>query len=456
MNLVSLKTELRQELKLTPQLLQSMEVLQMNSQELLDYLNKLSEENPTLELSDAPDLRASFAELRQKASWLDAGNFGSSFAHEEEPAMEPGALDRELDSLSAFLCDQLERKRLPKSMLALTKYLAEMVDEDGYLAQEDLDGLTEMKIPQAMVDQALDLIQSLEPAGVGARNLSECLVLQLSRQKNAVPYAMDIAARFLTELSRRHYGPISKALGITATEIQAAEKAIAALDPHPGQAFQPAEPTVYARPDVFIVELEGELRVLLNEYYLPRISVNSYYSDMAKASDDPEARTYLKEKLRQTRWLLDSLERRGGTLRRCAQAILDTQRAFFEGATTELAPMSLSFLADMLELHPSTISRAVRDKYLQCRQGTYPLRYFFSRSVGRQGMSRQAVKQRLLLHLKDEDPAYPLSDQTLCRLLEEEGIPLARRTVAKYRMELGIGSSTARRNRAPAKPGKGG
>ena len=456
MNLVSLKTELRQELKLTPQLLQSMEVLQMNSQELLDYLNKLSEENPTLELSDAPDLRASFAELRQKASWLDAGNFGSSFAHEEEPAMEPGALDRELDSLSAFLCDQLERKRLPKPMLALTKYLAEMVDEDGYLAQEDLDGLAEMKIPQAMVDQALDLIQSLEPAGVGARDLSECLVLQLSRQKNAVPYAMDIAARFLTELSRRHYGPISKELGITVTEIQAAEKAIAALDPHPGQAFQPAEPTVYARPDVFIVELEGELRVLLNEYYLPRISVNSYYSDMAKASDDPEARTYLKEKLRQTRWLLDSLERRGGTLRRCAQAILDTQRAFFEGATTELAPMSLSFLADMLELHPSTISRAVRDKYLQCRQGTYPLRYFFSRSVGRQGMSRQAVKQRLLLHLKDEDPAYPLSDQTLCRLLEEEGIPLARRTVAKYRMELGIGSSTARRNRDPAKPGKGG
>lgn len=456
MNLVSLKTELRQELKLTPQLLQSMEVLQMNSQELLDYLNKLSEENPTLELSDAPDLRASFAELRQKASWLDAGNFGSSFAHEEEPAMEPGALDRELDSLSAFLCDQLERKRLPKPMLALTKYLAEMVDEDGYLAQEDLDGLAEMKIPQAMVDQALDLIQSLEPAGVGARNLSECLVLQLSRQKNAVPYAMDIAARFLTELSRRHYGPISKELGITVTEIQAAEKAIAALDPHPGQAFQPAEPTVYARPDVFIVELEGELRVLLNEYYLPRISVNSYYSDMAKASDDPEARTYLKEKLRQTRWLLDSLERRGGTLRRCAQAILDTQRAFFEGATTELAPMSLSFLADMLELHPSTISRAVRDKYLQCRQGTYPLRYFFSRSVGRQGMSRQAVKQRLLLHLKDEDPAYPLSDQTLCRLLEEEGIPLARRTVAKYRMELGIGSSTARRNRDPAKPGKSG
>ena len=447
MSLISLKTELRQELKLTPQLLQSMEVLQMNSQELLEYLGKLSEENPTLELSDAPDLRSSFAELRQKASWLDAGTFGATFTHEEGSAMEPGALDRELDSLSSFLCDQLERKRLSKPLLALSKYLAEMVDEDGYLAQEDLDGLTEMKIPQAMVDQALDLLQSLEPAGVGARDLSECLVLQLSRQKKAVPYAMDIAARFLTELSRKHYGPISKALGITVPEIQAAEKAIAALEPHPGRAFQPAEPTVYARPDVFIVELEGELRVMLNEYYLPRISINGYYSDLARESDDPEARTYLKEKLRQTKWLLESLERRGSTLRRCAQAVLDTQRAFFEGRTTELAPMSLSSLAEILELHSSTVSRAVRDKFLQCRQGTYPLRYFFSRSVGLQGMSRQAVKQRLVLHLKDEDPAHPLSDQTLCKLLEQEGIPLARRTVAKYRSELGIGSSTARRAR---------
>ena len=447
MNLISLKTELRQELKLTPQLLQSMEVLQMNSQELLDYLGKISEENPTLELSEASELRSAYAELRQKASWLDAGTFGTSFAHEEDAPPEPGATDKELDSLSAFLCDQLERKRLPKPMLALCKYMAELVDEDGYLTQEDLDGLTEMKIPQTMVDQALDTIQSLEPAGVGARNLSECLVLQLSRRKDNVPYAMDIAARFLTELSRKHYGPISKALGITVPEIQAAEKAIAALEPHPGRAFQPAEPTVYARPDVFIVELEGELRVMLNEYYLPRISINGYYSDLARESDDPEARTYLKEKLRQTKWLLESLERRGSTLRRCAQAVLDTQRAFFEGRTTELAPMSLSSLAEILELHPSTVSRAVRDKFLQCRQGTYPLRYFFSRSVGQQGMSRQAVKQRLVLHLKDEDPAHPLSDQTLCKLLEQEGIPLARRTVAKYRSELGIGSSTARRAR---------
>ena len=445
MSLISLKTELRQELKLTPQLLQSMEVLQMNSQELLEYLGKLSEENPTLELSDAPDLRSSFAELRQKASWLDAGTFGTTFTHEEGSAMEPGAPDRELDSLSAFLCDQLERKLLPKPMLALCKYMAEMVDEDGYLAQEDLDGLTEMKIPQAMVEQALDILQSLEPAGVGARGLSECLVLQLSRQKNAVPHAMDIAARFLPELGRRHYGPIVKALGISMAELRIAEKAIAALEPRPGRAFQPQEPIALARPDVFVLETDGELQVVLNEFYLPKVSVSSYYSDMSRSVEDQEARAYLKEKLRQAAWLLDSLERRGNTLQRCAQAILNVQQPFFLGRTTELAPMKLTSLAEALELHPSTVSRAVRDKYLQCRQGTYPLRYFLSRPVGPQGISCQAAKQRLLIHLRQEDPAHPLSDQALCALLEQEGIQLARQTVAKCRMEQGVGSSAVRR-----------
>ena len=186
---------------------------------------------------------------------------------------------------------------------------------------------------------------------------------------------------------------------------------------------------------------------LLNEYYLPKVTVNPYYSSMAKESDDPETRTYLREKLRQTKWLLDSLERRGSTLRRCAQAILDAQRSFFSGQTVELSPMKLSSLAETLDLHPSTVSRAVRDKYLQCRQGIYTLRYFFSRAVGQQGLSRQAVKQRMLLRFKDEDSGHPLSDQTLCDLLAAEGIFLARRTVAKYRIELGIGSSTARRAR---------
>ena len=444
MSLVTLKAELRQELKLTPQLLQSMQVLQMNSQELLEYLGKLSEENPLIEQEDSPALRGAYEELRQKASWIDAGLHGTTFAHEEGAMPERGAVDRETESLSAFLCDQLDRKRLAKPLLALCKYMAELVDEDGWLSQEDLDGLLDLKIPQALIDQALETVQGLDPAGVGARDLSECLVLQLKR-RGAGQSVIDIAARFLPELSRKHYGPISRELGLTVEEIQAAEKTIASLDPHPGQAFQAAEPTVYVRPDVFIVELDGELKVVLNEYYLPRVSISDYYTRLLKESDEKETKVYLQQKMQQAKWLLNSLERRGSTLRLCAEAILEAQRPFFAGETAELAPMKLTSLAEQLGVHPSTVSRTARGKYLQCRQGTYPLRYFFSRAVSDQGPSQQAVKRKLLELVKGEDPRRPLSDQKLVELLEDQGIRLARRTVAKYRMELGLGSSTARK-----------
>ena len=444
MSLVSLKTELRQELKLTPQLLQSMEILQMNSQELLEYLGNISEENPLVEQEDNMDLRSAYEELRQKASWIDGGVYGPTFSHESHELPERGRADRETESLEAFLCDQLDRKRLPKPLLALSKYMAEMVDEDGYLDAGDLDGLQELKIPQALIDQALETVQSLEPAGVGARNLSECLLLQLARRDNISPAVLDIAARFLPELGRKHYGPICRELGLTTEEVQAAEKVISSLEPHPGRAFQPAEPTVYVRPDIFIVELDGELKAILNEYYLPRVSINDYYSRLLKESGEQETKAYLQQKMQQAKWLLNSLERRGSTLRRCAEAILEAQRPFFAGKTSELAPMSLVSLAEALELHPSTVSRATHGKYLQCRQGTYPLRYFFNRAVGG-GPSRQAIKQKLLALIREEDPKHPLSDQTLCHLLSSGGVEVSRRTVAKYRMELGIGSSAARK-----------
>ena len=445
MGLLSLKADLRQELKLTPQLLQSMEILQMNAQELLEYLNRITEENPVLEQEDSAELRQSYEELRQKASWLDGGVYGAISANGESTFPEQGAMDREMESLSAFLCDQLERRHLPKPLLALSKYMAELVDEDGYLAAEDIEGLEELQIPHSLITQSLETLQSLEPAGVGAATLSECLLLQLSRQEHISPAVMDITARFLPELSKKHYGPICRELGLTAEEVLAAEKIIAALEPHPGRAFQPAEPAVYIRPDVFIVELDGEWKAVLNEYYLPRISVSSYYVRLLQESDEEETRRYLRQKLQQAKWLLDSLERRGGTLRRCADAVLEAQLSFFSGQTATLSPMSLSTLAASLGLHPSTVSRAVRGKYLQCRQGTYPLRYFFSRAVG--GSSRQAVKQKLLLLLSNEDPRHPLSDQRLCRLLAEDSMEVARRTVAKYRIELGIPSSAVRKKR---------
>ena len=441
MSLIHLSTELRQELKLTPQLLQSMELLQMNSQELLDYLNQVSEENPLVEQTDLASLHKAYEALRQKVHWINGG-----LPEDGHGAMpDRGAADRETESLSAFLCDQLERRRLPKPLLALTRYLAELVDEEGRLSQEDLDGVADLKIPQPLIQQALETLQSLDPAGVGARSLSECLLLQLARQDAPSPLDMEIVRRFLPDLGKKHYSLIARELHTTLEEVRAAEKRISALDPCPGRSFQPAEPTLYVRPDLFIAELDGKLQVILNDYYLPRVSISQYYVRLLKESDEPETQAYLQQKMQQAKWLLNSLERRGSTLRQCVEAILEVQQAFFAGQTTELAPMTMVTLAERLHLHPSTGSRATREKYLQCRQGTYPLRYFFSRALGEQGPSQQTVKLRLLELIRQEDHSRPLSDQKLAELLAEQGIRIARRTVAKYRTELRLGSAAARK-----------
>ena len=168
------------------------------------YLGRLTEENPLLEQEDVSSLRGAYEELRQKASWIDGGVYGATFAHEDGGPPERGAADRNLESLSAFLRDQLERRRLPKPLLALSKYIAELVDEDGYLDEADLDSLLELKIPEPLIRQALETVQSLDPAGVGARSLSECLLLQLARREAVSPAALDIAARFLPELGKKH------------------------------------------------------------------------------------------------------------------------------------------------------------------------------------------------------------------------------------------------------------
>ena len=437
---VGLDQSLRQEQRLTPQMVQSMEVLQMNAQELLAHINRAADENPLLEREEASVLRAEYQRLCSRVSWLDTQPLAAGFGGAEQ-----GSVDWELEGLHAFLCDQLERLAPDKPLLALCKYLAALVDEDGYLRQEDLDSVAELRVPEELTRQALRLLQSLEPAGVAARDLKECLTLQLRRQGEKDKTVLAVVRDHLSRLSRHQYGTIARELGVSERQVRAAEERIAALEPRPGRAFQPAEQPQYVRPDVFVAELEGIWQVILNEYYLPRVFISPYYSKLIGESPDAETAAYLRGKMRQAQWLLYSLSQRGATLRRCAEAVLRRQKDFFTGESRELVPMTLKELAQELELHPSTVSRALQGKYLQCRQGTYPLRYFFSLASG--GLSRQAVKQRLVQLIRDEDPAHPLSDERLCRALAEQGVEVSRRAVAKYRGELGLPAAGGRRRR---------
>ena len=430
---ITLQHQLRQEL--SPQLLQSVKLLQMNAQELLDYLSALREENPLIE--QAEPLHREYEALRRKVSWLDAGPTARPY----EEGAERGRRDWETESLRAFLLDQLDRLRLPKDRLSLCRYLAHLVDEDGYLPAADLEDLP---LDRELVREALDTLQSLDPPGVGARDLSECLCLQLRRRGEPSELVLRIVEGFLPQLGRRRYGVIAKALGAKEEAVRAAAEVISALEPRPGRLFRPEEEPLYIRPDVFVAEIDGQWQVLLNDYYLPRFTISDYYARLLEESQEAQTQAYLREKLRQAQWVLESLERRGATLRRCAEVILEAQRPFFEGATWELAPMSLAALAERLELHPSTVTRAVQGKYLQCRRGTWPLRYFFSGAVG-EGPSQQAVKCRLLELVRAEDPKAPLSDQALCDALRARGVTLSRRTIAKYRAQLGVGAAAVRR-----------
>ncbi len=434
-----LRAQLRQELRLTPQLLQSMEVLQMNAQEVLEYINRAAEENPVLEREEPSVLQAEYRQLCRRISWLDAA--GAVERHQWDAPR--GKADNALDSLDAFLCDQISRLRLPREMEALCRYMVQLIDEDGYLLQEELDSLQDLRLPREMTEQALAILQSLEPAGVAARDLAECLELQLRRNGESNGAVLAIVQRYLPQLGRQRYGVIAREMGITERDVREAQRKIAALDPHPGRAFQTGEQAEFVRPDIFVAEMDGQWQVLLNEYYLPRMTVSTYYTELVGQTTDAETLAYLRQKLRRAQEVLQNLERRSNTLRRCGEAALARQGDFFAGKTKELAPMTMRELAQELEVHPSTVTRALRGKYLQCRQGTYPLRYFFPLPGG--GVSRQAVQQKLLELIRQEDSAHPFSDEKLRLLLEEQGVQVARRTVAKYREALRIPAAAARK-----------
>ena len=251
------------------------------------------------------------------------------------------------------------------------------------------------------------------------------------------PYtAEEIVTHCLPLLGKKQYAAIARQLRLPESEVRRACQIIQQLEPYPARREEPDETPVYVIPDVIIEEADGQWQAALNERYLPRFSVSRQYLELLESSGDTEVRQYLKEKLRQAQWMLACLEKRQSTLQRCADLILQTQSDFFQGTTTHLSPMTMRAAAEQMQVHESTVGRCVKDKYLQCRQGTFPLRYFFSGEVN--GFSGQAVRMEIRALVRAEDGHRPLSDSRIADMLDAKGISVARRTVAKYRQEMGI------------------
>ena len=323
--------------------------------------------------------------------------------------------------------------------MSLCTYLIELLDEDGFLPPEELEHLHHLGLPDPMLEEALAAVQALEPAGIAARSLSECLLIQLRRSGQETPLLTELVSHHLEPLARQQYSPLAHLLRCSKAEVENAAAQIAQLDPHPGRWDAPAsEPVQYIQPDAYVLDENGALSVVLNDFYLPHLALSSQYEEMMHSAD-AETASYLRRACKQAQELLSGLSRRGKTLHRCLEAVVSTQAPFFLLPDGVLSPMTRRTLAESLGLNPSTITRALKGKYLQCRRGIYPLSAFFSQPVG--GSSPQEIRTRMVQLLQQEPM---LNDRLLREHLAQEGYQLAQRTVSKYRRQLALPAASKR------------
>ena len=458
---MELSMSMKQTQTLSPQMMQSMEILQMGSQELLEYIQDQVQENPVLEMEEKYGKGDDTAVLQRKLEWLESTDAQNRYYHqqdteddEKDPISNYGTVDEREENLYLYVLSQLEVMDLEPELLPVGRFLVESLNQNGWLDESVEDLAEELGKPVEEVEKALAAVQSLEPAGVGARNLSECLVLQLQRRHEDSELAIRIARDYLDPLSKSRYGLIAKSLGVCQEEVRTACDLIRTLNPRPGGGFAARENLVYINPDLFVVNFPDHFELLTNDYFFPDLNISGYYCRMLKSTEDNEVKDYLMGKVRQAKWVVHSIEQRRSTLLRCAECILELQAEFFRRGPGHLKPMCLADIAQKVGVHESTVSRTVRDKYLQCASGVYPLSYFFSRSLGapaaRPGTEENTsspdfAKALLKKLIGGEDKHKPLSDQKLCERMAREGCELSRRTVAKYRDELGIPSTTGRK-----------
>ena len=444
---------------MSPQMIQSIKILQMGNMELREYIQEQLEENPTLDAEEggppspfSQEGERGRDQLLQKLDWLHSTDVQNSWYNREDardlielaPGADPGA-----ESLYDHLRAQIRFRDLSPIMAEAVDHVLQGLNDYGRLNEPPEDLAAHTGAPIAVIRQAVQLVQSLDPAGVAARDLSECLCLQLVRRGES-GLALTIARDHLEKMGQNHYNYIAKATGASREEIQSACQLIRSLDPRPGISFAPRENPGYIIPDLAVIAVHGRFEVVFNDSHVPSLRVSSYYYEMMESTDDTEVRDYLSTKVRQAKWVVQNLEQRRSTLLSCTCSIVARQEDFFRRGAGHLSPLSLADVAAELGIHESTVSRTIQNKYLQCSRGVFPLKYFFSRAiptvVGDTNVSAEQAKSALRALIAGENKKKPLSDQKLCELLAAQGVQLSRRTVAKYRDELGIPSTAGRKS----------
>ncbi len=440
-------------------MIQAAEILQMTSAQLDEYLSEKSLENPVLELGEKPIEEFDHKEL-EKYQWISAHDEQNRYLYQK---LETGDDDRgswegeakEQETLKDYLWSQLITGSYEARQERVLHFLLESLDSKGYFS-DSLERVAQLfQMETREIEGLLKEIQRLEPHGVGARNLEECLCLQLEARGMLTKELEIFVTRYLKTMARNQLPAIAREMKLPMETIKEYCALIRELEPKPGARFSDVRQLSYIVPDVVVVKFKDHFSLMLNESLYPDISMNMEYVRMCSEQSDEEVKKYLMEKIHQVEWLKKCVAQRNNTLFSVAQAILARQELFFKRGRDFLRPLRMSEVAEELGIHESAVSRAVKQKYLQCAWGIFPMSYFFARTaVGPSAepwtdVPVQAtafdVKRRLLEIIRNEDHKKPYSDRILAELLGNQGFPISRRTVAKYREELGVPGITGRK-----------
>ena len=459
----TLQLKLGQSLTMTPQLHQAIRLLQLPILDLSAQIQEALEENIMLEMEDLPDAPKTSAEttaeietIRAEDSWQSnsIGNIQDGGWNGEGRPIQEFA-DQSGQSLREHLLWQLELEHFTPREALIGEALIDAINDDGYLTAE-LDGMgdyldAEAAVTLEEIEHALTKVQRLDPIGIGARTLSECIVLQLRQLEPTTPH-LDIATRLATDhldlIASQEYGEIRRTLRTSEADLDGALALVRSCNPKPGLAVSPVS-AQYVIPDVFVRKVDSRWQIEISASGIPKLSVNQQYAKLLRGNGGHAA---LRTQLQEARWLVRSLEIRNETLLKVATSIVSRQKEFLEHGDEAMKPLVLRDVAEEIGMHESTISRVTTNKYMHTPRGVFEFKYFFSShlsTTGGEEQSSTAVRAKIRKLIGAENPKKPLSDNKIANLLADEGISVARRTVAKYREAMKIASSSERKVRKP-------
>ena len=478
-----LTLEQKQTLVMTPELIQAIQILQYNVQELDIYIEEQLLVNPILEVnpespedeivgeyaSDGPGAEPSeetFDRRKEKArdedfdwnAYLEQREYDDisyrhmapgSVIYDEDNGDEAGRLSDEAVSLSDDLIAQLGLAEISEPCEEIGLYVIASLDRNGYLTQDEDEIARHLGVKVEKVRKMVKLIQTFEPAGVGAHDLKECLLLQLEDSPWDCVEIRRIISEHLEDLAANRLGLIAKKLNLGCRRTQELADAIRGLEPKPGRKYGLEGGNRYIIPDVIIENIDGEFTVTINDNRVPRLMISPYYRQVLKDSGKGSKEgQFLTERLNSALWLMKSIEQRNQTIYNVVVSILRRQMDFFRWGEKHLKPLTLRKIADDVGVHESTVSRSISGKYVQTPRGVFEIKYFFTSGVSDgslEGVASGSVKSLIKDIIRSEDPSSPLSDQAIAERLCDKGIDISRRTVAKYREDSGVPSSSRRR-----------